>query len=124
MQHGKLFQSIEEKGGLIEHITNGSIYEEIENTCQQRDMDIAMRKTVMLGTNQHPNQKETMLDKLQPNKDIKDLTSKLKTYRGATAFEALRMATEDFVLKGNKKPIVFLMTIGQSYYAKSPCNVC
>ena len=108
----KLFQSIEEKGGLIEQITNGSIYEEIEKTCQQRDMDIAMRKTVMLGTNQHANQKETMLDKLQPNKDIKDLTSKLKTYRGATAFEALRMATEDFVLKGNKKPIVFLMTIG------------
>jgi methylmalonyl-CoA mutase len=108
----KLFQSIEEKGGLIEQIKNGSIYDELEKTCMQRDMDIAMRKTVMLGTNQHPNQKETMLDKIQPNKDIKDLTTKLKTYRGALAFEALRLATEDYVIQGNKKPIVFLLTIG------------
>ncbi len=108
----KLFQSIEEKGGMIEQIKNGSIYEELEKTCIQRDMDIAMRKTVMLGTNQHPNQKETMLEKIQPHKDIKDLTTKLKTYRGASAFEALRLATEDHILKGNKKPVVFLLTIG------------
>ncbi len=108
----KLFQTIEEKGGMIEIISNGSIYEEIENTCIQRDMDIAMRKTVMLGTNQHPNQNEKMLEKIKPNIETKDLSSKLKTYRGATAFEALRLSTEDHVVKGNKQPVVFLLTIG------------
>jgi methylmalonyl-CoA mutase len=108
----KLFQSVEEKGGITAVIKDGSVYAEIEKTCLQRDMDIATRKTLILGTNQHPNQQESMLGKIQPVTKPTDLTTKLKCYRGALAFEAIRLATEDHVLKGNKKPVVFLFTIG------------
>jgi len=108
----KLFQHVEEKGGMMQLIKQGEIYDEIEKTCLKRNMDIAMRKTIILGTNQYPEMQETMLNRIEPHKDSKDLSSRLKFYRGASAFEALRLATEDFVLKGNKQPLVFLFCIG------------
>ena len=74
-------------------------------------MDIAMRKTVILGTNQYPNTNERMLGKMQPHTRLDDLAG-LKAYRGAQAFEALRMSTEDMEKKLGKLPKVFLLTYG------------
>ena len=107
----KMFLKIEEQGGFINAVKSGYIREEIENTCQKRDMDIAMRKQVILGTNQYPNLKETMLDKIAPNTDLSALGG-LKQYRGSQAFEALRLSTESYEKEGHKIPSVFLFTIG------------
>lgn len=52
------FLVIEGKGGFIKAVETGFIKEVIEKTCQKRDMDIAMRKQIVLGTNQYPNQRE------------------------------------------------------------------
>ncbi|MCL2027165.1 MAG: methylmalonyl-CoA mutase family protein [Bacteroidales bacterium] len=120
-QHAwKLFQDIEETGGFIEAFKTGTIQDAITKTAQQRDLDIANRRTIILGTNQYPNPHETMLEKISPKcaMDCKETNARaenflpLRQYRGAEAFEDLRLATEQAVKSGKKKPIVFLLTYG------------
>jgi methylmalonyl-CoA mutase len=106
-----LFVSVEEKGGFASVVESGFVKEEIEKICQQRDLEIAMRKQVFIGTNQYPNQNEKMLDKIRPSADLSDLGG-LKQYRATQPFEALRIATESYVADGNKVPNVFLLPYG------------
>jgi methylmalonyl-CoA mutase len=106
-----LFVATEEMGGFVQAVETGFIREAIEKTCQKRDMDIAMRKQVFVGTNQYPNTGERMLDKLQPTVKISDLGG-LRPYRGPQAFEALRLAVENHERKGFDTPKVFLLTYG------------
>lgn len=107
----KIFLKVEEAGGFINAVKTSVIKKEIESTCIKRDMDIAMRKHLILGTNQYPNLKEKMLDNIFPHSDLASLGG-LRMYRGAQSFEALRMATESYVKNGNKLPAVFLFTFG------------
>ncbi len=105
------FKQIEEEGGMLVFMEKGLLKKDIEKVAAQRDLDIAMRKTPILGTNIFPNQKEMMLDeyvnKFQPDED-----SYLKLYRGAEAFETLRLATERHAKNGLIRPKVFLATYG------------
>lgn len=73
-------------------------------------MDIAQRKVSILGTNQYPNVNETMLEKI--NRTLDSNNKGLNPYRGAEAFEDLRLATEKHTKKTGKRPGVFLLTIG------------
>jgi methylmalonyl-CoA mutase len=116
-QHAwELFKEIEEKGGLIECIKTGFIQDEIEKARHKKDMDIALRKTVFLGTNQYANPLESIsqnIEKLQVSSNTEPSQyKKLRIYRGAQAFEEIRLATEHAVLSGKKKPAVFLLPIG------------
>src|SRR5574344_1423203 len=106
----KLFQSVEAVGGMIAQILSGDIKTEIEKSCQKRDMDIATRKYVLLGTNQYPNAQEIMIDKIEEQKD-EETHAGLRTYRGAQAFESLRLETETYSKK-HGRPSVFLLKIG------------
>jgi methylmalonyl-CoA mutase len=106
-----LFVATEELGGFVPAVESGFIREAIEKTCQKRDMDIAMRKQVFVGTNQYPSAGERMLDKLQPTARMEDLGG-LRPYRGPQAFEALRLAVENHEQKGFDTPKVFLLTYG------------
>jgi methylmalonyl-CoA mutase len=105
----KLFQETENEGGFISLIENGEIKAAIEQSAQQRDMDIATRKYVLLGTNQYPNINEEMLDKIEAKKTC--ASKGLKSYRGAAAFEALRLETEAFAKK-HHRPKLFLLKVG------------
>lgn len=105
----KLFQSVEAAGGALHAINADTIQADIEKSCQKRDMDIATRRYILLGTNQYPNTKEVMADKIQ--RTVKDDDEGLKTYRGAVAFEEVRLATECYAQK-NHRPKVFLFKIG------------
>ena len=116
MHAWELFQLIEEKGGLIECIKTGFIQDEIERSCRKKDMDIAQHKIMILGTNQYANPLESMLQSIEkphisPN-DEPSVYKKLRIYRGAHAFEEVRLATENAIVHGKKKPSVFLLTIG------------
>jgi methylmalonyl-CoA mutase len=112
----KLFLEIEDKGGYIEAFKQNFIQNEIEKTAQKRDMNIATRREILLGLNQYPNFNEKILQNVDLevfNQEIKVETENLlgkplKLYRGAKAFELLRLATE----KMSKRPIVFMLTIG------------
>ncbi|MCX6232067.1 MAG: methylmalonyl-CoA mutase family protein [Bacteroidetes bacterium] len=111
-----LFKKVEAFGGFAEAVKKEFIQNEIEKTAQIRNIEIANRKTVILGTNQYPNSTEEMLDKIQDDIDTTEekfsTYKKLNIYRGAEAFEDLRLATEIYINEGNKKPAVFLFTIG------------
>ncbi len=111
-----LFREIEEKGGMLACIKAGFIQDEINHSRQQKEMDIAQRKMVVIGTNQYPNLLEVMKDKqkLQAGEIHEKETTykKLKPFRGSEPFEKIRLATENYVAKGNKKPAVFLFTMG------------
>ncbi len=108
------FLAVEAKGGFCKALREGLVQDEVEKTAQQRDLDIATRKTTILGTNQYPNLLEKMEDKVQNGNGKKccceqgDEVRTLKAYRGAEPFEALRMATE----KAARRPKVFLLTYG------------
>jgi len=104
-----LFQSVEANGGALKAIEDGTLKAEIEKSCQKRDMDIATRRYILLGTNQYPNIKENMADKIE--RVVKDENEGLKTYRGAVAFEEIRLATEKYAEK-NGRPKVYLLKLG------------
>ncbi|MCK9203971.1 MAG: methylmalonyl-CoA mutase family protein [Bacteroidales bacterium] len=111
-----LFKEIEKRGGIIPCITSGFLQDEIVRSRNQKEMDYAQRKTVLIGTTQYPNLQERMLDKIQktpkPGPVKETPYRKLEQYRAGKAIEELRIATEKYVGQGNKQPAVFLLTIG------------
>jgi methylmalonyl-CoA mutase len=111
----KLFSEVEDNGGYLEVFKANFIQKEIKKVAQQRDMNIAQRREILLGTNQFPNFNETIeggiSDEFIQPKSIKAddaIAEALVPYRGAMAFEALRLRTE----KATKRPKVFMLTIG------------
>lgn len=110
----QIFLSTEEKGGFAKAIRESYVQDEITKIAQQRDMDIATRKTTILGTNQYPNLNDKGLERLQketgcPACDCAGSEIKpLRIYRGAESFENIRLATE----KSGSRPKVFLLTYG------------
>ncbi|MCB0806956.1 MAG: methylmalonyl-CoA mutase small subunit [Bacteroidales bacterium] len=114
----KIFLEVQEKGGFMEAFKSGFIQEKINESARQRDMDIATRKEVILGTNQYPNGsevKEVKLDEtiFQPydQSDKNAEVETLKPYRGPQAFENLRYHTDQYA-RENGRPKVFLITMG------------
>ena len=113
----KIFLTINEKGGFFEALKQNFIQDEIKRIAEERNMDIATKKEIFLGTNQYPNSNETIKDQIEKQNafDIKiDIEGELivepiKFYRGAEAFEELRLKTEKIA---GKKPDVFLFTFG------------
>ena len=105
----KLFQQVEADGGALKAIEDGTMKAAIEESCQKRDMDIATRRYVLLGTNQYPNINEKMADKIE--RVFEDDDEGLKTYRGAAAFEAIRLETEKYA-QTHKRPSVYLLKLG------------
>ena len=112
------FLKVEEAGGFCKALRAGMVQDEVMETARKRDLDIATRKTTILGTNQYPNLIEKMGDKVADgNKDAKgccccceqgDEVKVLRPYRGAEPFEQLRLQTEHAA----RRPKVFLLTYG------------
>jgi len=120
----ELFLKTEEKGGFIECIKAGFIQDEIEASRRKKETDIALRKTVMIGINQYPNLKESVLDKVgtqpsQLNPDTPPKYRKLNLSRGAQPFEMLRLAMGKFCASGKKTPSVYLLTFGNPSMRKA-----
>lgn len=106
----KQFQAVEADGGMVNLVISGAVKSAIEESCHKRDIDIATRKYVLLGTNQYPNINDAMLDKIE-EQGQEESGEGLRTYRGAMAFEALRLRTERYA-KQHGRPKVFLLKIG------------
>lgn len=108
-QAWQLFCDTEKQGGIISAALQGRIKEAVEESCRKRDMDIATRRMVLLGTNQYPNYIEQMIDKVKQTESVSH--KGLQPYRGALPFEELRLATEAYS-KNHPRPKVFLLKIG------------
>jgi methylmalonyl-CoA mutase len=114
----KLFLAIQEKGGFIAAFREGFIQKEINDMAAKRDLNVALRRENLLGTNQFPNFNEKISAEFDGSLfDPIDLTEEdaevetLKPYRAAQAFEALRYTT-DVYSKTNKRLVVFMLTTG------------
>lgn len=112
----KIFLSCENNGGYINAFKQNIIQNEIQNVANQRDLNIATRKDILLGTNQHPNPIEKASKKISTTCNHKKTYSRddlianpIKQYRGAQAFENIRLGVE---IQNKKKPKVFLFTYG------------
>jgi len=115
----KLFLEVEENGGFLACINNGTIQKAVNETAAKRHVDVARRKEILLGTNQYPNINETAAAKIECDGDscgchhghhehAEDNANGLSTKRAASDFEALRLATE----AATNRPKVFMLTIG------------
>ena len=124
-QAWKLFLEVQEKGGFIAAFKEGFIHKEIQATAAKRSANIAQRRDNILGTNQFPNFTEKLAKELEASVfQPMDLTvdgaevETLKPFRGAQAFETLRYKT-DVYSKENKRPVAFMLTIGNLTFRKA-----
>lgn len=112
----ELFKKVEGLGGMLEAVKSGFIQSEVERSRCGKEASIAQRKIIMLGTNQYPNLQETMAESigLSPeNREEAPATyARLIPFQGGSGFEKIRLVTERYVLKGHKRPRVFLFTMG------------
>jgi len=112
----KLFLEIEEKGGMIEAIKSGFIQGEILKAREQKEMDIDRRKIVLIGTNQYPNLQEKVRDKVERTEEKRQESQstylRISPFKASLAFDEIRLATEKYISRGNKKPSLFLFTMG------------
>ncbi len=112
----KLFLEVEEAGGFTALADKGDIQNAVNASAVARQKAVATRREILLGTNQYPNFTEVAGEKIKidagcgcacacnENKEVPTLNNS----RGASEFEALRLATE----KSGKEPKVFMLTIG------------
>lgn len=114
-QAWKLFLEVEDKGGFLAGINDGSVQAAVNASNEKRHTDVARRKEVLLGTNQYPNINETAAAKIEAtpsscgcSEGACDNKGGLTMSRAASDFEALRLATE----AAQNRPKVFMLTIG------------
>ncbi|MGN1264161.1 MAG: methylmalonyl-CoA mutase small subunit [Prevotella sp.] len=110
----KLFLKVEDEGGFLAAIKNGTVQDDINATNEKRHADAAKRKEFILGTNQFPNFTEKADGKAPVVchcncGDDSDSTFKaIKASRMAADFEQLRLHTQN----SGKAPVAFMLTIG------------
>ncbi len=126
----KLFLAVEELGGYTAAFEKGFVQEQVETTANKRDQNIATRREILLGTNQYPNfnekapaeiTEETVTRGMKwcncgcKHGDREPEYRPLKPYRGAMAFEAMRLRTD----RSGKTPKAFMLTCGSLAMARA-----
>jgi len=121
----ELFLEIQEKGGYLAAVKTGFIQQQIKEAAQKRDMQIATRREVILGTNQYPNTSEQLKQDFHPEifeaddrRSESALVETIVNYRGPQAFERLRYQT-DLFSRQNKRPKVWMLTYGNLAMSKA-----
>ena len=122
----KLFTDVEKDGGYVKKFKEGFIQSEIKAVSDKKDKNIATRRQTLLGTNQFPNFLEVAEDNITKEivsreiptlmgmkveescNSCEKMVEPLRPYRGAQAFEALRLATD----RSGKEPKAFMLTFG------------
>ena len=112
-----LFLEVEDKGGFAPEVANGNIQNAVNASNTARKKAVATRREILLGSNQFPNFTEVAAGKIKEAASCccggghscgEATVTPLDFSRGASEFEALRLATE----KSGKTPNVFMLTIG------------
>lgn len=113
----KLFLDIESKGGFVKLFEAGEIQKQVKEAAAGREKAIATRRETLLGINQFPNFNEIIKKEIVDTtygcgcgckSEEKPVAEPLRMFRGAEAFEALRLATD----KSGRRPKVYMLTIG------------
>jgi methylmalonyl-CoA mutase len=113
-----LFLKMEERGGYQKALIDGFIQEQVNKTARLRMDNLAIRKEMLIGTNQYPifDEKATGEKRRGGNKipvsrtpEEQHLVDPLESFRSAAEFEQLRLKTENHP---GKQPVVFIIPLG------------
>lgn len=115
-QAWKLFLEVEDKGGYVEAFKAGFVVEKVKASAAAKDKNIATRRQILLGANQYPNFTEVadsaICDCAVTRKEQENV---LTPYRGAMAFEAMRLGVD----RSGKTPKAFMLTCGSLAMARA-----
>ena len=113
----KLFLEIEEKGGYTAAYQAGLIVERVKASAAAKDKNIATRRQMLLGANQYPNFTETAAAEIGAQSVERPAAegNVLTPYRGAMAFEAMRLGVD----RSGKQPKAFMLTCGSLAMARA-----
>ena len=105
-----LFCAIEEKGGYVAAFKEGFVVERVKASVASKDKAIATRRLILLGANQYPNFTEVADEAICECKVKREVKAEnvLVPYRGAMAFEEMRMSVD----RSGKTPKAFMLTCG------------
>ncbi len=113
----KIFTSLEENGGFLANIESGEIQKKVEESAGRRRKDYAVRKAVLLGTSQFPNNLESVspaddLNMISVKTDFDEdhMVKPVVQFRVSEAFDAIRIAVD----KAPVRPSVFLLSVGNA----------
>jgi methylmalonyl-CoA mutase len=98
-------QDVEARGGFRKAQAEGMIAQTLQRGLAARQQAVALRKRVLVGTNQYANPAERALDRVDEQRMKADV-------RGARAYEELRLRTERHAAAGGTTPRVLLAEIG------------
>ena len=118
-QAWKLFLEVEDKGGMLSSLVDGTIQKAINDNNNKRHEAASKRREFILGTNQLPNFNEQSdgrtpsvagecCGKHAAGHTCEKPFMKIETSRLASEFEDLRLQTE----QSGHRPKVFMLTIG------------
>ena len=115
-QAWELFLAVENAGGFLAEAKAGNIQRAVNKSGDARREAVSKRHEILLGTNQYPNFTETAGTKRPVAKtcccgghsECEAQYEKLDQSRQASAFEALRLETEE----SGRRPKAFMLTIG------------
>jgi methylmalonyl-CoA mutase len=117
-----LFLEVEDKGGFLSCLNSGFIQAKLSESLDKRKNDKATRKTILLGTNQYPNNHEKISDTVDLERAFREKTSDsdliidpITLSRGALQYDKLRIAVD----KAARRPVVFLLPLGNQVMRKA-----
>jgi len=118
----KLFLEIEDAGGFLAALKSGLIQRKLSESAENRKKDVATRKITLLGTNQYPNNSESLSSSVDTDivfakqtHEEEMIVDPILKFRASEDFEKLRIAVD----KADKRPVVFLMPIGNPVMRKA-----
>ena len=105
-----LFCTLEQKGGYVAAFNEGFVVERVKASAAAKDKAIATRRLILLGANQYPNFTEVADAAICECKVKREVKAEniLVPYRGAMAFEEMRMSVD----RSGKTPKAFMLTCG------------
>ncbi len=111
------FNAIEEKGGYVAAFNSGYVVETVKASAAAKDKNIATRREILLGANQYPNFTETAAADMCSCAVKRESSeeNRLTPYRGAMAFEAMRLGVD----RSEKEPKAFMLTCGNLSMARA-----
>ena len=127
-QAWEIFLAVEEEGGFYAALKAGTVQAAVNESNKARHKAVAQRREVLLGTNQFPNFNEVADEAITEDVVTGKSTCKcgcasqaadgvrpLKPYRGAMAFEQMRLKVD----RSGKQPKAFMLTCGALAFARA-----
>jgi methylmalonyl-CoA mutase len=94
----ELFVEIEEKGGFLSSLKSGLIQKLIKESAKIRTSDVAMKREILLGTNQYPDVNETISSSVDYNRifpaqsdKTDNIVEPVRLFRGSEETDRLRI---------------------------------